>query len=961
MPRESLFSNLSLAGKITLLVGLMGLVSMAIIGYAMVHMRQMDEQYRTLISLESELAQSFGRTGVLLGESQRMVHAAHSASQGAAAPLAAEAAQRLRTLQREFETELNDIAQGMPHQGRELMGLRSRSQKVFDAGDQVLDAATKGYKEAATTLLYHAFEPALLELKQDLDAFRNRSHGEFAAFMNEQNLATEKTLWRIAAALIAALAGVLVLSAYVALTQISRPVSQLARIMQRLTEHQYDDVIPATYRRDEVGTMARALQVFKNTMEGADQLTAQLQRSEEARRLSEQLMDLTSAIPGVVFQLHLQANGKCRFLFVSDKASAMPGLRVLALLRSGGPVGEAYAVPRPVRQRIQTAFMERLRNPEPLDFDTEVQHEGASRWLQTSATARRLADGSVLFHGVWMDVTEQKSQTHAMAIAKEAAERAAQERARFIAVMSHEIRTPLNAVLGMAQLALKDELPAQQRERVEQIRRASRHLLGILTDVLDFSKIDGGHLQLEHKPFSPSSIMGTLADLLSPKALAKSLQLRMDVDDNVPEHCVGDAQRLSQILINYVHNAIKFTHQGEVVVRLRAVQQDGHHLLLRGEVQDTGIGMTAQQMEGLFEPFRQADSSITRRFGGTGLGLVIARQLAQAMGGETGVHSEPGRGSTFWFTARLQRAPAKDWPHEGLEHPLSPPALGVGQTAGLRVLVVDDNEVNLQVVQGLLEAGGLQVDRARNGAEAVDQLTRAADHTYAAVLMDMQMPVMDGLSATRALRALPRCKALPIIAMTANATTADMERTRVCGMNDHIAKPLLEAPLWQTLSRWLARSASALPAHHAAGTVPPPPAPEPNPTSAEAAAARAPVFDVALLQDLQQSITTARLLPLIAQFVQDCERRVERITEAAQARQWEALRRQAHDLGGTAGSFGLSKLGELTRPLEAAAKTQDAAATDRCIAVLQQQAQQGLEQLRAHAQALENPAPHQGR
>ena len=187
-----------------------------------------------------------------------------------------------------------------------------------------------------------------------------------------------------------------------------------------------------------------------------------------------------------------------------------------------------------------------------------------------------------------------------------------------------------------------------------------------------------------------------------------------------------------------------------------------------------------------------------------------------------------------------------------------------------------------------------------------------------------------------------------------------MERTRACGMNDHIAKPLLEAPLWQTLSRWLARSASALPARHAVGTVPPPPASEPSPTSAEAAAAQTPVFDVALLQDLQESITTARLLPLIAQFVQDCERRVARITEAAQARQWEALRRQAHDLGGTAGSFGLSTLGELTRPLEAAAKAEDAAATDRCIAELQQLAQQGLEQLRAHAQALENPAPHQG-
>ena len=205
--------------------------------------------------------------------------------------------------------------------------------------------------------------------------------------MNEAKSGDGKTLWRIAAAVAAALARVLVLSAYVALTQISRPVSQLARIMQRLTEHQYDDVIPATDRRGRGGHHGPCVAGLQEHDGGADQLTAQVQRSEEARRLSEQLMDLTSAIPGVVFQLHLQANGKCRFLFVSDKASAMPGLRVLALLRSGRPVGEAYAVPRPVRQRIQTAFMERLRNP---DFWTLTQGSAARGRiaLAASATAR---------------------------------------------------------------------------------------------------------------------------------------------------------------------------------------------------------------------------------------------------------------------------------------------------------------------------------------------------------------------------------------------------------------------------------------------------------------------------------------------------------------------------------------------------------------------------------------------
>ncbi|BEU94904.1 response regulator [Acidovorax sp. DW039] len=973
MIRRRLFSNLPLAAKIILLVGLMGLVSMGIVAYAMLSMRQLDAQYRTLITLESELAYRFGSAGMLLSEAQRLMYTALDDSPGPEVPNATPADQRLRSLQRDFENELSSLAQHMPYKGRDLMALRVRSQEVFGAGLQALQALKEAQPPDAAGAQggYQNFESTVLQLKHELDELRSRSHAEFRALIDQQNRSTADTLWSMGLAVAAALGLVLLLSGYVAHTQIARPLSQLVRVMKRLTARQYGDKIPFTRRRDEVGTMARALQIFKTTMQRADKLSVQVQRSEEARKLSEQLVDLTSAIPGVVFQLHLQTSGECRFLFVSDKAAEMPGLQVLSLLRTGGSVGKAYAVPQKVQERIHDLFINRLHTQAGLDFDTEVLHEGSTRWLHTSATARKLEDGSAIFHGVWMDVTERKLQTRAMVQAKETAERAAQERARFLAVMSHEIRTPLNAILGMAQLALKDELPPPQRERIEQMHRAGRHLLGILTDILDFSKIDGGHLELEHQSFALSPLLATFMDLLSPKALAKGLHLRLEVADDVPEQLVGDAQRLSQILINYVHNAIKFTSQGEVVVSLSVMRQEEDdtedRVTLRGSVRDTGIGIAPEQIEGLFEPFRQADSSITRRFGGTGLGLVIARQLARAMGGDTGVESKLHEGSTFWFTVQLHRAPASAWGYEVLTQPMPLEAAPLPPSPDMRVLVVDDNDVNLQVAKGLLEAGGLIVDAAHNGAQAVNMLTQASDHTYAAVLMDMQMPVMDGMTATRMLRSMPRFEALPIIAMTANATSADVERTRACGMNDHIAKPLLEAPLWHTLSRWLAQTpaappppALAAPATQATATpaashptlTPSAPLPEPPPPPSPGAER---VFEAESLQDLQASIPPARLIPLITQFVQDCERRVQRITQAAHGRQWETLRREAHDLGGTAGSFGLGTLGELTHPMELAAKSEDAATIDRCLPQLQELARLGLEQLNAHARGLEQP------
>lgn len=977
-----LFSLLPLTVKIVLLVGLMGVVSMGVVAYAMLSMRQMDSEYRTLIMQESELTYRFGSAGVLLSEAQRLMYTALDEPQMPGLPDATLPEQRLRSLQRNFESELSSLAQHMPQKGRELMALRMRSQEAFGTGLKILQMS----RTAETTALPKAnqdFENAVLQLKHEMDELRSHSHAQFQTVIEQQNSTMEDRLWSMGLAVSGALALVLLLSGYLAHTQIARPIACLVRAMQHLTARQYGDRIPFTRRRDEVGTMARALQIFKISMQRADKLSAQVQRSEEACKLSEQLVDLTSAIPGVVFQLHLLPSGQCRFLFVSDKAAEMPGLQVLSLLRTGGSVGQAYAVPQKVQERIHDLFMSRLLTQEELDFDTEVLHERGSRWLHTSATARKLDDGSVMFHGVWMDVTERKLHTRAMVQAKETAERAAQERARFLAVVSHEIRTPLNAILGITQLALKDELPPAQRERIEQMHQAGRHLLGILTDILDFSKIDGGHLELEHKSFALSPVLASLMDLLSPKALAKGLQLRLEVADEVPEQLVGDAQRLSQILINYVHNAIKFTSEGEVVVSLSVLRQEqeakdsaANHVTLRASVRDTGIGIAPQQIESLFEPFRQADSSITRRFGGTGLGLVIARQLARAMGGDTGVESRLHEGSTFWFTVQLQRPPSSAWGYEVLTQPAPLENTPVPPSSGMRVLVVDDNDVNLLVAKGLLEAGGLVVDTAHHGEQAVSILTQSADHTYAAVLMDMQMPVMDGVTATRALRAMPRFEALPIIAMTANATSSDVERTRACGMNDHIAKPLLEGPLWLTLSRWLAHPQASAPPPALVPTAVPPASPSATATgyagSAETAGAVAPmtapqppspttpgaqqVFEIESLHDLQACIPPARLVPLITQFVQDCERRVQRITQAAHGRQWETLRREAHDLGGTAGSFGLGALGELTYPMEMAAKAEDAATIDHCLPQLQELARRGLEQLSAHAQGLQQSA-----
>ncbi|WP_051278835.1 PAS domain S-box protein [Chitinilyticum aquatile] len=389
------------------------------------------------------------------------------------------------------------------------------------------------------------------------------------------------------------------------------------------------------------------------------------------------------------------------------------------------------------------------------------------------------------------------ARTNELAAAKQVAEDATRAKSDFLANMSHEIRTPMNAIIGMSHLAQATELTPQQRDYMDKIQLSARHLLGIINDILDFSKIEAGKLDIEHLPFSLTSVLELVASQQGERAAAKGLMLSFDVDEAVPLRLLGDPVRLSQILLNYVSNAVKFTEKGEIRVLIRLLERRGDEIMLHFAVIDTGIGLTEAQCARLFESFAQADASITRKHGGTGLGLAIAKMLAGLMGGEVGVESSPGRGSTFWFTARLGGCVVEAAPVEPKEPDM--PAFGAA-LAGRRVLLVEDNELNQQVASELLRAAGVQVEVAGNGALAVE-LVRS--RRYDLILMDMQMPVMDGLAATRMIRSEAASAQLPIIAMTANAMSQDRERCLAAGMNDHLAKPFEPEALHAMLAKWL--------------------------------------------------------------------------------------------------------------------------------------------------------------
>ena len=456
--------------------------------------------------------------------------------------------------------------------------------------------------------------------------------------------------------------------------------------------------------------------------------------------------------------------------------------------------------------RFERQFVEFLQTGRITDVEFDVLRKDRSVLpVRVSAELIRAPGSGLAFSSTTMtDNRERKAmdariaalhtELERRAIDAEAASRA---KSAFLANMSHEIRTPLNAIIGITHLLHRTPLDARQAAQLDKIDAAGHHLLQVINDILDISKIEADRLQLEQIPLNPTALLNEAAALVGNRAAEKALHLVVE-SPPAPPCLVGDPTRLRQALLNYASNAIKFTERGTVTLRLSIADESTDDALLRFEVEDTGPGITPAVLASLFSTFAQGDNSTTRKHGGTGLGLVIARRLAQLMGGDAGATSTPGVGSVFWFTARLDKASgpmaAPDPEADNLE------ALLVGALHGARVLLAEDEPVNQEIARELLGELGLSVDVANNGAEAV---AMASQGGYALILMDIQMPHTDGLAATREIRAATWGRDVPIIAMTANAFSEDRQRCTTAGMNDFLSKPVEPALFYATVIRWL--------------------------------------------------------------------------------------------------------------------------------------------------------------
>jgi signal transduction histidine kinase/CheY-like chemotaxis protein len=685
-----------------------------------------------------------------------------------------------------------------------------------------------------------------------------------------------------------------------------------------------------------------------------------------------------------------------------------------------------------------------------------------ARWTEDALPALR----AILSRQTRDDLLDSLQENNAaLTEASARADAAAQAKSDFLANMSHEIRTPMNAILGLCHLTLRTELGDKQRDYIQKLEASAKHLLGIINDVLDFSKIEAGRLSIEKIEFSIDAVLENATNQVAEYCSRKGLELVVDIDRAVPRKLVGDPMRLGQVLINYLNNAMKFTPSGGIVVSVSVVEEAYDSLLLRFSVSDTGIGISDEQRNRLFRSFEQADTSTTRKYGGTGLGLAISRGIAESLGGEVGVESVPGEGSTFWYTARVERAASAndtttgldselhglrtlvvddheharivlvalleemglradavesgekalasiqeadaiedpyvfvflDWRMPGMnglevaQHlrslhlartpvPVMVTAFGrddivekarsvgiegiltkpvnasmvfdcivrrldsasgarAGQLAlredplaslqalaGARVLLVEDNELNQEVATALLEQAGLLVDVADNGAIAVEAVQQKP---YDVVLMDMHMPVMDGLTATRAIRALPGFERLPIIAMTANVMQGDREKCIEAGMNAHLAKPIEYAALSSTLLAFVSHRAPAdtpVTPRHSADT------PHRDPTTdathedqtrqlIEAARAAGLDVDVALRRLLGDRNLYVSMLRRFAERHRSFERDVRAALNDAD---WATAERLAHTLKGLAASIGATPLATHATTLESLIRAQTA-------------------------------------
>ncbi|WP_284337498.1 ATP-binding protein [Comamonas sp. NoAH] len=922
---------LSLTTKIVLMVATMGLAFAMITLYAKWHVQHIESQYQKLLEQQATLGNRLGLVRQHLGDTTALVHMVPTTVYEDQLHLTQE---QLAQMQKAFEANLDQIYTLLPDHDFQLDQVLIQSRHMFAGGQRVITSHLRWRDEDALLALSQSFTPALKKLKVEIDTLHNDAQKVFEAASKNLEAHTQQTINHTTLAGWLSVVLISACVAWIALRHVSRPISRLIGSMQLMSLHHYDTLISDQERGDEIGSMARELQNFGKSLQEAERVERELAVQHQNLLWTERLQQMTSALPGAVFQVQLSPDGTLSLRFVSPQWTQLMGAppQTCASLEKAVQV-----IPRHDRKATSMAencFKESAKTLEPVDFDVSiVMLDGVTRWINTRANPHQESDGSIIFNGVWMDVTKEMMQSRALEKAKRQAEQSAIEKSTLQASISHEIRTPLNAILGLTQLLLKADLPQPQREQLHHILRAGQHLRGIVNEVLDFSKIDAGQLKLESTDFSLENVVQDVLSMCQEEASKKGLSLSYKMAREMPDSLRGDPHRIAQILLNYVNNAIKFTTCGSIHIAMRLdASSTLHRIVLHASVKDTGPGIPADRLPTLFDAFQQADNSITRRFGGTGLGLTISRALAQLMGGTAGVHSTLGLGSTFWFTAILE--PARITVPRPQTHALEQQAhISTDLWQGLRILVVDDNPLNRAVAEGMLHALGLQTETAEDGAEALEKLQTSGPDFFACILMDIQMPNMDGISATQAIRQLSGFEILPIIAMTAHTAVQDVEHMHLAGMNAHLSKPLLESALHRVLQQWLGHvpQLELSSSGHNALSAPLPPE-----------------FDATAIDALAQLFDSAKLQQLITQFTHDSLQRASRLLALASQHDWPAMRAEVHKLTGTAATFGLMRLGHLSSALSGALKAADSERAMELAEQIFQSAQAGVAQLQTY-------------